>query len=61
MIQEYCPECGHLLPNSRSECGYCSWTDDNELRELLSGDLLIDDVTIFSLSKYPDIVSTAVL
>ena len=29
MAFENCPECGHLLPNHRSECPYCAWREDD--------------------------------
>jgi len=25
MLREHCPECGHLLSKTRSECHFCGW------------------------------------
>ena len=61
MSKEYCPECGHLLPNSLSECQYCSWTNDDAVQELLSRDIFPDDIMVHSLSEYPELASTAAL
>jgi hypothetical protein len=30
MISDYCPECGHLLSNSRSECPFCLWHEEDD-------------------------------
>lgn len=36
MPQDYCPECGHLLPKRRFECPYCGWVrNDYQVSEAL--------------------------
>lgn len=31
MSIENCPECGHLLSNSRLECPFCTWRQEDEI------------------------------
>ncbi|MGD9209622.1 MAG: hypothetical protein PVI90_02550 [Desulfobacteraceae bacterium] len=31
MSNENCPECGHLLSNSKSECPFCAWRQEDAM------------------------------
>ena len=30
MYRECCPECGHLLSNSRNACPFCNWDESSD-------------------------------
>lgn len=48
LFEECCPECGHILPNNRSSCVFCSWSSlnsqsNNPMDELYTIDELYAD------------------
>ncbi len=45
--QEWCPECGHLLPKKKWECQFCGWSI-NEFTD----DTLIEDIPDSKLEKH---------
>ena len=60
MLNDYCPQCGHLLPNNRPDCTYCSWEADTLRSERFMDPedqslLYLPDLDVFSPEQLPSL------
>ena len=55
MDQEFCPDCGHLLPKALIRCVFCGWSDDSDNWVDRKFDPDAEDALVYSLTDnvYP--------
>jgi hypothetical protein len=41
--EDWCPECGHLLPKKAWNCHFCGWSLHDAQRDALMGQAIVED------------------